>query len=195
MNAASSALGGASGGRLAESGYIRAKIVQEKLIRESALPYSLVHATQFFEFAKGIADASTVGGTVRLPPVLFQPIAAADVSKAVGKIAVGAPLNGFIEIAGPAPFRLDEFVRRGLSARNDPREVTSDPHARYFGAELGERTLLPGDGAQIGETSFEEWFAASMPAAPAAGELGALANSVSPMRVYSPAIDWQDDPR
>ena len=184
--------------RLAESGYIRAKIAQEKLIGESALPYSLVHATQFFEFVKGIADASTVDGTVRLPPVLFQPVAAADVSKAVGKVAVGAPLKGFVEIAGPASFRLDEFVRRGLIARDDPREVTSDPHARYFGAELGERTLLPGDGAQIGETSFEEWSAASMPAAagePAAHALGARANSYSPMRAYIPSVDWQDDPR
>jgi len=184
--------------RLGESGYMRAKIAQEDMIRESSMPYSIVHATQFFEFVKSIADGSTVDGTVHLPPVLFQPVAAADVSRAVARVAAGSPLNGFAEIAGATQFRLDEFVRRGLLARNDPRRVTGDPHARYFGAELGERTLLPGDGAEIGETSFEQWLAESMPAAavrePALAP-GATSGGDAPMLVYTPVINWQDDPR
>ncbi len=144
--------------RLSESGYFRAKSAQEELIKASSIPYSIVHATQFFEFVKRIADEATVGTTVRLPPVLIQPMAADDVAKAVGRIAVGAPLNGTVEVAGPQQFRFDELIRQGLHARNDPREVVSDPHARYFGAELGERSLVPGDGARLGETRFEEWL-------------------------------------
>jgi uncharacterized protein YbjT (DUF2867 family) len=144
--------------RLSESGYFRAKIAQEKLIRDSSIPYSIVHATQFFEFVKSIAAAATDGDTVRLAPVLIQPIAADDVARAVGQVSVGAPVNGIVEVAGPEQFRLDEFIRRGLSARNDPREVIADPHARYFGAELGERTLVPGDDARLGETRFEDWL-------------------------------------
>ncbi len=144
--------------RLSESGYFRAKIAQEKLIKESSIPYSIVHATQFFEFIKSIADAATDGNTVRLAPVLIQPMAADDVASAVGRVAVGSPLNGVVEVAGPAQFRLDELIRRGLSARNDPREVIADPRARYFGAELGERTLVPSDDARLGETRFEDWL-------------------------------------
>jgi uncharacterized protein YbjT (DUF2867 family) len=144
--------------RLSESGYFRAKIAQEQLIRDSSIPYSIVHATQFFEFVKSIAAAATDGDTVRLAPVLIQPIAADDVARAVGQVSVGAPVNGIVEVAGPEQFRLDEFIRRGLSARNDPREVIADPHARYFGAELGERTLVPGDDARLGETRFEDWL-------------------------------------
>lgn len=144
--------------RLTESGYFRAKIAQESLIRSSSVPYSIVHATQFFEFIKSIADAATVGGTVRLAPVLIQPMAADDVAKAVGRVAVGSPLNGTVEVAGPQQFRLDELIREGLRARHDAREVVSDPEARYFGAKLAERTLLPGDGARIGETRFEAWL-------------------------------------
>ena len=147
--------------RLSESGYFRAKIAQEKLIKESSIPYSIVHATQFFEFVKSIADAATEGNSVRLAPVLIQPMAADDVASAVGKIAVGTPVNGTVEIAGPEKFRLDELIRQGLSTRNDPREVIADPHARYFGAELGERTLVPGDDAQLGETRFEDWLSQS----------------------------------
>lgn len=143
--------------RLAESGYFRAKIAQEYLIRKSSIPYSIVHATQFFEFIKGIADAATVGKTVRLAPVLIQPMAADDVAKAVGRVSVGAPLNGILEVAGPQQFRLDELVRDDLRARNDGREVVADPKARYFGAKLVERSLLPGDGASIAETRFEDW--------------------------------------
>jgi uncharacterized protein YbjT (DUF2867 family) len=148
--------------RLSESGYFRAKIAQEKLIQGSPIPYSIVHATQFFEFIKSIADDATDGDTVRLASVLIQPMAAADVASAVGKIAVGSPVNGVVEVAGPEQFRLDEFIRRGLSARRDPREVIADPRARYFDAELGERMLLPGDQAQIAETYFEAWLRESM---------------------------------
>lgn len=144
--------------RLSESGYFRAKQVQEKLIRESGLPYSIVHSTQFFEFVKSIAQTATVGNTVRLAPVLIQPIAAEDVAKAVGKVAVGAPVNGIVEIAGPEQFRLDELIRETLKARQDPREVLTDRGARYSGALLGERTLVPGDGARLGEIHFQEWL-------------------------------------
>jgi uncharacterized protein YbjT (DUF2867 family) len=123
---------------------IRAKLAQEKLIKESSIPYSIVHATQFFEFGKSIADDATDGNSVRLPPVLFQPIAADDVASALARVAVESPLNGTIEIGGPEQFRFDDFIRKFLSARHDPREVIADPHARYFGAELSERTLIPG---------------------------------------------------
>lgn len=145
--------------RLAESGYFRAKISQEKLIRESGLPYSIVHATQFFEFVKSIAQAATTGDTVRLSPALIQPIAAEDVATAVGRTAVGAPLNGTAEIAGPEQFGLDELIRTGLAYRGDPRVVVADPDARYFNAHLEERMLLPGADATIFETRFEDWLA------------------------------------
>jgi len=144
--------------RLSQSGYFHAKIAQEELIEGASIPYSIVHATQFFEFIKSIADAATDGDTVRLAPVLIQPIAADDVASAVGRIAVGSPVNGTVEVAGPQRFRLDELVRRDLSARHDPRNVISDPDARYFGAELGEQTLVPGDDAILAETRFEDWF-------------------------------------
>jgi uncharacterized protein YbjT (DUF2867 family) len=120
--------------------------------------YSIVHATQFFEFIKRIADDATDGTTVRLPPVLIQPMAADDVAKAVGRIAVGAPLNGTVEVAGPQQFRFDELIRQGLGARNDPREVVVDPHARYFGAELSERSLIPASDARLGEIRLQEWL-------------------------------------
>jgi uncharacterized protein YbjT (DUF2867 family) len=144
--------------RLAESGYMRAKIAQEKLIEQSSIPYSIVHATQFFEFIKGIADGGTVGNTVRLAPVLIQPAAAEDVAIEVAKVAVGAPINGIVEIGGPEQFRLDELVRRYLAAREDPRSVIADPTARYYGAELKERTLVPDNKAIIGEIRFEDWL-------------------------------------
>jgi uncharacterized protein YbjT (DUF2867 family) len=147
--------------RLAESGYFRAKIVQEKLIKESSIPYSIVHARQFFEFVRSIADAATDGNTVRLTPVLIQPMAAEDVASAVGRISVGSPVNGIVEVAGPQQFRLDELIRRDLSARHDPREVISDPTARYFGAKLSERTLVPGDNASLAATRFEDWLSQS----------------------------------
>jgi uncharacterized protein YbjT (DUF2867 family) len=147
--------------RLLESGYFRAKIAQENLIEGSSIPYSIVRATQFFEFVKGIADFSTHGDKVLLPPTLIQPMAADDVASAVGRVATGTPVNGVVEIGGPEQFRLDELVRRGLAARKDPREVVADPHARYYGVELSERTLLPGDGARLGETRFEDWLSRS----------------------------------
>ncbi len=147
--------------RLAESGYFRAKIAQEKLIKESSIPYSIVHATQFFEFLKGLADISMVGGKVHLPPVLFQPMAADDVASGVAKVAVGPPLNGTVEIAGPEQFRVDELVRRCLAALKDPREVIADPNARYDGAKVTEKTLVPGNNARLGETRFETWLAQS----------------------------------
>src|SRR3954451_1843425 len=144
--------------RLSESGYFRAKIAQEQLIRDSSIPYSIVHATQFFEFIKSIAAAATDGNTVRLAPVLIQPIAADDVARAVAQVSVGHPVNGIVEVAGPEQLRLDDLIRRGLSARNDPRTVVADPHARYFGAELGESTLVPGDGTRLGTTRFQDWL-------------------------------------
>jgi uncharacterized protein YbjT (DUF2867 family) len=144
--------------RLSESGYFRAKIAQEKLIQESSIPYSIVHATQFFEFLKGLADISSEGDKVRLPPVLFQPMAADDVAGAVGKIAVGPPVNGIVEIGGPEQFRLDELVRRRLASLKDPREVIADPNARYSGAKISERTLVPSKNARLSETRFENWL-------------------------------------
>src|SRR5438874_12362259 len=151
--------------RLSESGYFRAKMAQERLIRESSIPYSIVHATQFFEFVKSIADAAAADDSrVRLAPVLIQPMAADDVADAVSRIAVGAPVNGIVEVAGPEQFRLDELIRQDLSARNDPRDVVADPQARYFGAMLSERTLVPGDDARLGETRFEDWLSLSQTA-------------------------------
>ena len=154
--------------RIPDSGYLRAKNAQETLIKGAGIPYSIVHATQFFEFIKRIADEATVGTTVRLPHVLIQPMAADDVAKAVGRIAVGAPLNGTVEVAGPQQFRFDELIRKGLGARNDPREVVVDPHARYFGAELGERSLIPAGDARLGEIRFEVWLNQSVRVAAAA---------------------------
>jgi uncharacterized protein YbjT (DUF2867 family) len=144
--------------RMLESGYFRAKIAQENLIKASSIPYSIVRATQFFEFAKGIADFSTEGNKVRLPTALIQPMAADDVASAVARMAMGSPVNGTVEVGGPEKFHLDELVRRGLAAWKDPREVVADPHARYYGIELSENTLVPGADAQLGETRFAEWL-------------------------------------
>ena len=154
--------------RLSESGYFRAKIAQEKLIKESSIPWTIVHATQFFEFVKGIADISMVGDKVHLPSVLFQPIAADDVATALGKIALGQPINGIVEIGGPEQFRLDELVRRRLATLKDSREVIADPKALYSGAKVGERTLVPGNNARLGETRFESWLTQSAGTARAA---------------------------
>jgi uncharacterized protein YbjT (DUF2867 family) len=145
--------------RLSESGYFRAKIAQEELIRESGLPYSIVHATQFFEFVRTIADFSTVDGQVRLPSALIQPMASDDVAAAVGRVAVGEPVNGVREVGGPEQFGLDELVRRGLAAKGDPREVVTDEEAPYYGVRLSERTLVPGPDAQLGEITFDKWLA------------------------------------
>jgi uncharacterized protein YbjT (DUF2867 family) len=144
--------------RVPDSGYLRAKVAQEKLIRSSSIPYSIVRATQFFEFAKRIADEATDGMTVRVPHVLFQPMAASDVAGAVCKVAEGKPLNGMVEIGGPQQFRFDEFVRLALNAYHDAREVVADAHAHYFGAQLDERSLVPGADARLGTMRFEDWL-------------------------------------
>src|SRR5438477_8509199 len=154
--------------QLSESGYFRAKIAQEKLIKESSIPYSIVHATQFFEFLKGLADISMVGDKVHLPPVFFQPMAADDVATAVGKIAVGQPVNGVVEIAGPEQFRLDELVRRRLATLKDSREVVADPNALYSGERINDKTLLPEKKARVGETRFETWLTQSAAQIPSA---------------------------
>jgi uncharacterized protein YbjT (DUF2867 family) len=152
--------------RMAEKGYFKAKARQEQLIVESGMPYSIVHATQFFEFIKSIAALATDGDTVRLPPVLFQPLASEDVAKAVGRTAVGAPINGIVEVAGPDKFRMDELVRQALRAANDPRTVVTDPDALYFGGyEVDDSTLTPADGAIIGDVRFQDWLERQLAAA------------------------------
>jgi uncharacterized protein YbjT (DUF2867 family) len=144
--------------RLTESGYFRAKLAQEELIKNSSIPYSIVHATEFFEFIACIADDATDGNTVRLPPALIQPMAANDVASAVGRVAIGQPLRRTAEIAGPEKFSLDELARRVLETRDDPREVVADPEARYFGISPGERTLQPNDEELRGATRLEDWL-------------------------------------
>jgi uncharacterized protein YbjT (DUF2867 family) len=149
--------------RLSESGYFRAKLAQEQLIKGSGIPYSIVHATQFFEFVKSIADSATDGTTVRLSPALIQPIAADAVAGAVARTAVGEPINGTIEIAGPEQFGLDELIRKGLRFRGDPRAVVADPEARYFGALLEERILLPSADARTLDPRLEDWLVQTAP--------------------------------
>jgi uncharacterized protein YbjT (DUF2867 family) len=143
---------------LTESGYFRAKLAQEELITGSSIPYSIVRATQFYEFMKRIADDATDGNTVRLPPALIQPMAADDVASGVGRVSARAPLGGMVEIAGPEQFRLDELIRGVLATRGDPREVVTDPQARYFGISPSARALLPSADARLAETRFSDWF-------------------------------------
>jgi uncharacterized protein YbjT (DUF2867 family) len=140
--------------RLQQSDYFRAKRVQEKLIENSPIPYSIVRATQFFEFIPRMADLATDGCTVRFPPVLFQPVAEDDAIHVIGEISVGSPLNGTVDVAGPEQFRMDEFFRSALATRHDTRTVATDPHAGFFGIELDEGTLLPGADAVLGKTSY-----------------------------------------
>src|SRR5213596_2566397 len=147
--------------RLPASGYLRAKIAQENLIKASGIPFTIVRSTQFFEFVKGIAQSATEGQTVRLSPALMQPIAADDVAAALTGLALAEPSNDTIEIAGPEPIRMDELARRFLNATRDPRKVTTDVHARYFGTELNDQSLTPGDNARLGPTRFEEWLSRS----------------------------------
>lgn len=148
--------------RPSDGGYFIAKAAQEKLIREYGLPYSLVHATQFFEFIGAIADTETTGDTVTLPPVLFQPVAAADVARVVVQTAMGAPLDGIVEIAGPDRGRFDEIVRRVLERRRDARTVVGDPTSRYFGAQVAETSLVPESEAwPRGEITLDSWLAAA----------------------------------
>ena len=146
-------------GTLPDSGYLRAKDAQEKLIRESGIPFSIVHATQFYEFLMAIANASTIDGKVHLVPVHFQPMASDDVAAALGRVAVGDPLNGIEEIGGPEKFRMDELIAASLNAAGDTREIVVDPHAKYFGAELADGSLVPGSGALLGDTTYAEWAA------------------------------------
>ena len=147
--------------RLLQSGYFRAKMAQENLIKASKVPYTIVRATQFFEFVNGIAQSATDGQTVRLPPALMQPIVSDDVAAALADVTVGVPVNGTVELAGPEPIRLDELVRRFLSAKQDARQVVADVHARYFGIELNDQSLTPGDNPRIGPTHFADWLGRS----------------------------------
>jgi uncharacterized protein YbjT (DUF2867 family) len=144
--------------RLPASGYLRAKMAQENLIKASKIPYTILRSTQFFEFVSAIAQSATEGQTVRLPPALVQPVMSDDVAAALADVAVEEPLNGTIELAGPEPIRLDELVRRFLSASRDARTVITDVHARYFGTELNDQSLTPGDNARIGSIRFERWL-------------------------------------
>jgi uncharacterized protein YbjT (DUF2867 family) len=143
--------------RRPDIGYFRAKIAQEQLIEKSPIPFSLVHATQFYEFVGRIADEAADGPAVRIAPVAFAPIAGDDVARLVGRTAIGTPVGGRVEIAGPQEYRMDEFFRRALVAAGDPREVITDPHAHYFGAELQERDLVPVSAAVLGEIRYEDW--------------------------------------
>jgi uncharacterized protein YbjT (DUF2867 family) len=143
--------------KVPDSGYLRAKVAQERLIKESGLAYSLVRATQFFEFAGAIADAATVDDVVHIAPVWFQPVAAEDVASMVARTAAGQPLDGIVEIGGPDRIRFDEFIRGVLAERGDERDVVADPQARYFGAVLADEDLVPGPGATVAETSYADW--------------------------------------
>jgi uncharacterized protein YbjT (DUF2867 family)/nitrite reductase/ring-hydroxylating ferredoxin subunit len=177
--------------RLPEYGYFLAKIAQENLIKESSIPYSIVRATQFFEFVGRIADEATEGNTIRATSALIQPMAADDVAGAIARIAVGTPVNGTVEIGGPESFPLAELIRQNLAARNDPREVITDRHAPYFGGELSERTLVPGADAQLGETRFADWLSrfliATPPAAPNPAPASVAANAPAAAPVASAA--------
>jgi uncharacterized protein YbjT (DUF2867 family) len=149
--------------RLLASGYFRAKMAQETLVKTSPVPYTIVRATQFFEFVGGIAQSATEGQTVRLSSALAQPIVSDDVADALVQVVVGMPLNGTVELAGPEPMRLDELVRKFLSAHRDTRQVITDVHALYFGIELTDQSLTPGDNPRIGPTRFEDWLSHSIP--------------------------------
>jgi uncharacterized protein YbjT (DUF2867 family) len=144
--------------RLLTSGYFRAKLAQENLIKASQLPYTIVRATQFFEFVGGIAQSATEGATVRLPSALMQPIVSDDVAAALADLAIAEPLNDTVELAGPEPIRMDELVRRFLSAKGDSRKVITDANALYYGTEVNDRSLTPGAHPRLGPTRFEEWL-------------------------------------
>ena len=144
--------------RLPQSGYLRAKMAQERLIKASGIPYTILRSTQFFEFIGGIIQAGTEGDVVRLSPALLQPIAADDVAAALADLAVGPPLNGTVEVAGPEALPLDELARRAMAGNGDGRQVIADVHARYFGAELDDASLTPGDHPRLGPTHFQDWL-------------------------------------
>jgi uncharacterized protein YbjT (DUF2867 family) len=145
--------------RLQDSGYFRAKLAQENQIKSSPIPYTLVRATQFFEFIRGIAQSATAGDTVRLPHSLFQPMAAEDVATSVAEAALSAPVNGTVEIAGPHTFYMDEIVGKVLQHDKDRRQVVADPQARYFGIKLSDQSLVPGPNPRLGSTKFDWWLA------------------------------------
>ncbi|CDM61682.1 MULTISPECIES: SDR family oxidoreductase [Rhizobium] len=147
--------------RLPDNGCFKAKLAQERLIKESSIPYTIVHSTQFMEFLKGIADEATVGAVARLSPAAFQPIASDDVADVMADVALGKPLNGTIEIAGPERAPMNEIIARYLKAANDPRMVEADVHARYFGSELNDQSIVPGESARIGKVGFQDWFRSS----------------------------------
>jgi uncharacterized protein YbjT (DUF2867 family) len=147
--------------RLLASGYFRAKMAQENLIKAAKIPYTIVQATQFFEFVGGMAQFATEGDTVRLPPAMMQPIVSDDVAAAVAKVAVGEPLNRTVELAGPESIQMDELVRRFLRANSDPRQVITDPRARYYGVEVDDQSLTPGANPLLGPTRFAEWLAST----------------------------------
>ena len=147
--------------RMLTSGYFRAKLAQENLIKGSSIPYSIVHATQFFEFVDGIAKGATEGQTVRVPPVLMQPIAADDVAAVMADVALAKPLNGMVEIAGPDLIRQDELVRQFLSKKREARMVVTDPKALYYGLPVNDQSLTPGDNPRIGPTHFADWLASN----------------------------------
>ena len=149
--------------RLLMSGYFRAKMAQENLIKASGIPFTIVRSTQFFEFVKGIAQTATEGQTVRLPSALMQPIASDDVAAALADVAIAEPLKYTVEVAGPESIRMDEFVRRFLSANGDPRKVITDVHALYYGIEVNDKSLIPGDNPRLGSTHFEDWLSRSTP--------------------------------
>jgi uncharacterized protein YbjT (DUF2867 family) len=144
--------------RVPDSGYMRAKVAQENLIKAATTPYTILRATQFFEFMGRIADESTEGNTVRLPPILMRPIAAEDVADALSRVTVGKPVQGYVELGGPELFRLDELVRLLLKAKHDPRQVTTDVNAAYYGAVVNDQSLIPSDKPMIGPTRYEEWL-------------------------------------
>ena len=148
--------------RLPDSGYLRAKLAQERLIKASKIPYTILRSTQFFEFMGGIAQSATIGRSVRLSPALVQPVASDDVVAVLAELTVGTPRNGAVEVAGPERIGLEEIVRRLLSAKGDAREVVADVHARYYGTELDDRSLTPGESPRIGRTRFEEWLGRSI---------------------------------
>ena len=149
--------------RLLASGYFRAKLAQENLIKASSIPFTIVRATQFFEFVGSIAQFATEGATVRLPSALMQPIVSDDVAAALVDVALGEPINGMVELAGPEPIRQDELVRQFLSATGDARKVITDVHARYYGIEVNDQSLVPGDNPRLGPTRFEDWLSHSLP--------------------------------
>jgi uncharacterized protein YbjT (DUF2867 family) len=151
--------------RLLASGYFRAKLAQEKLIQASSIPYTIARATQFFEFVEAIAQFGTDAQTVRLPSAMMQPIVSDDVAAALADVAITEPLNGMVEIAGPEPIRMDELVRRFLTARRDSRQVITDPQARYYGVPVNDQSLVPGNHPRLGPTRFADWLSRSIPKA------------------------------